>query len=62
MELQGFGSYDVLDIIDRKRIQILEYQISRTPDKRLILDIKFDVSDAMLDLNTGVNGEKSVQE
>lgn len=53
MELLGFKEYDILNILDSDYKNILEYKISRTTDKRLILDVKFDVSEAMLELNTG---------
>lgn len=49
------GKLDNLDFIEINRNdspKILEYKISRTEDEKLILEIKMDISDSVLELIT----------
>ncbi len=52
MELKKMGDYDIINIAKNDSSKILEYKISRTEDKGLILEIKMDISDSFLDLST----------
>lgn len=51
MELMKMGEYDILEFLQEDSLKILEYNISRTADGSLILDIKLDVSDGILSLS-----------
>lgn len=52
MELKKMGDYDIINIAKNDSSKILEYKISRTEDKGLILEIKMDINDSFLDLST----------
>lgn len=52
MELKKMGDYDIISIGKDDSSKILEYKISRTEDKGLILEIKMDINDSVLELST----------
>lgn len=61
MELLRLGDKEILNILENDYKNILEYKISRTNDKRLILEIKMDISQSTLELVVGTIEEKNVQ-
>lgn len=50
MEIKKLHSHESITISEEDKI--LEYKISRNNDKRLILEIKFDISDSAFELST----------
>ncbi len=50
MELSRLGLQEVIRITEKD--DVLEYKISRTEDNRLILEIKVDISNSLLDVNS----------
>lgn len=59
MELKRLGSQEILHITEDD--DILGYKISRTEDNRLVLEIKVDISDSVLEISS-LTDEESVQE
>lgn len=62
VELLRLGDKEILNILENDYKNILEYKISRTNDKRLILEIKMDISQSTLELAVGTIEEKNVRE
>lgn len=52
MELKKLQGCEIIDFMKEDFLKVLEYKISRTTDKRLILEMKFDISDSSLELAT----------
>ena len=52
MELKKLQGCEIIDFMKEDSLKVLEYKISRTTDKRLILEMKFDISDSSLELAT----------
>lgn len=64
LELKKLQDYEIINFIKEDLSNILEYKISRTADKRLILEMKIDISDSSLELTTftsGTSQEKALQ-
>ncbi len=59
MELKRLGSQEILHVTENDNI--LEYKISRTEDNRLILEVKVDISDSVLEISSLI-AEEDVQE
>lgn len=55
MELKRLGSQEILHITEDD--DILEYKISRTEDNRLVLEIKVDISDSVLEISSLTDNE-----
>lgn len=62
MELGRLHNQEILSISDSDIQNILEYKISRTEDKRLILEIKMDISNSLLQIGTLTTEKESIQE
>lgn len=62
MELGRLHNQEILSILDSDIQNILEYKISRTEDKRLILEIKMDISNSLLQIGTLTTEKESIQE
>lgn len=52
MNLASLDDLDIFELLKEDSEKIMGYKISRTEDKKMILEIKFDVSDSMLELAT----------
>lgn len=52
MELKKLQDCEIINFVKDDLSNVLEYKISRTTDKRLILEFKMDISDSALDLAT----------
>ncbi len=59
MDLKRLGSQEILHVTENDNI--LEYKISRTEDNRLILEVKVDISDSVLEISSLI-AEEDVQE
>lgn len=62
MEFGRLHNQEILSISDSDIQNILEYKISRTEDKRLILEIKMDISNSLLQIGTLTTEKESIQE
>lgn len=56
MELKRLDKKEIINITEKDHI--LEYKISRTEDKRLILEIKVDISHSSVDIATLTQSNK----
>lgn len=62
MELERLHHQEILSILNSDVPNILEYKISRTEDKSLILEIKMDISNSLLQIGTVTYEKGSIQE
>ena len=62
MEFGRLHNQEILSISDSDIQNILEYKISRAEDKRLILEIKMDISNSLLQIGTVTYEKGSIQE
>ena len=61
MELKKLQGCEIIDFMKEDSLKVLEYKISRTTDKRLILEMKFDISNSSLELATFTSETSQVQ-
>ncbi len=48
MKLATLGDHDIIEVPNDESLKIMEYKISRTLDRKLILEIKMDISDSIV--------------
>ena len=56
MRLASLDSLDVFELLKDDSKRIMEYKISKTEEGKMVLEMKMDVSDSVLELATSTKG------